>query len=79
MICFSHPTDKYLLKIKNKNTILICRLWSKSTTKTPERCHALFIFNFEHMEINLIFLLLILNMYLLVGHSLHPQNNLTAH
>ena len=33
-------------------------LWSKSTTKTPERCHAVFIFNFEHIQqINLFFLI----------------------
>ena len=31
-------------------------LWLKSTIKTPERCDAVFIFNFEHMQqINLIF------------------------
>ena len=31
-------------------------LWSKSTIKEPERCHAVFIFNFEHIQqINLIF------------------------
>ena len=42
-------------------------LWSKSTIKTPEQCHAVFIFNFEHIQqINLIFLLLTLNMYLSV-------------
>ena len=46
-------------------------LWSKSTIKTPEQCHAVFIFNFEHIQqINLIFLLLTLNMYLSVGHRI---------
>ena len=31
-------------------------MWSKSTIKTPELCHAAFIFNFEHIQqINLIF------------------------
>ena len=29
---------------------------SKPAAKTPERCHAVFIFNFEHIQqINLIF------------------------
>ena len=38
-------------------------LWSKSTIKTPEQCHSVFIFNFVHIQqINLIFLLLTLNM-----------------
>ena len=35
----------------------------KVNNRTPERCHAVFIFNFEHMQINLIFLLLTLNRY----------------
>ena len=42
--------------------ILISWLCSKSTTKTAEQCHVLFIFNFEHIqEIKLIFILLTLN------------------
>ena len=54
--CLSHPTAKYLFKVKNRNNILICWLWSKSTIKTPDLCHAVFIFNFEHIQqINLIF------------------------
>ena len=66
-----HPTDKCLFKVKSRNTILIYWLWSKSTIKTPERCHVVFSFNFEHIQqINLIFSLLTLNMYLLVGHSM---------
>ena len=44
---------------------------SKSAVETPELCHAVFICNFEHIQqINLIFLLLTLNMYLLVGHKI---------
>ena len=44
---------------------------SKSATKTPEQYHAVFIFNFEHIQqINLIFLLLTLDMYLSVGHKI---------
>ena len=54
MTSLSHPTD--LFKVKSRNTILICGLWSKSTIKTPELCNAVFIFNFEHIQqINLIF------------------------
>ena len=46
-------------------------LWSTSTIKTPELCHTVFIFNFEHIQqIYLIFLLLTLNMYLSVGHRM---------
>ena len=48
--CLSQPTDKYLFKVKSRNTVKL-----KSTTKTPERCHAVFIFNFEHMQMNLFF------------------------
>ena len=67
----SHPTDKYLFKVKSINTILICWLWSKSTIKTSERCHTAFIFNFEHIQqINLILLLLPLNMYCSVRHRI---------
>ena len=59
MTCLSYPTAKLLFKVKNKNTILICWLWSKATTKTPELCHAVFIFNFEHIhQINLIFFII---------------------
>ena len=36
MICLSHPTEKYLLKVKSRNTTLICRLWSKPIIKAPE-------------------------------------------
>ena len=64
MTWLSHPADKYLFKVKSKSTILTCWLRSKSATKTPERCHAVFIFNFEHIQqINLICLLLTLDMY----------------
>ena len=51
--------------------------WSKSTIKTPEPCHAVFIFNFEHIQqINLIFLLLTLNMYLSDGHRIKSTEKL---
>ena len=55
MTCLSHPTDKYLFKVKSSKTILIGWLWSKSIIKTKERWHAAFIFKLEHMHINLIF------------------------
>ena len=71
MTCHLHPTDKCLFKVKNRNTTLLYWLWSKSTIKTPERCHVVFSFNFEHIQqINLIFSLLTLNMYLSVGHRI---------
>ena len=77
MTCLSHPTDKYLFKVKRRNTKLICRLWSKSTIKTLEICHTVFIFNFEHIQqINLIFLLLTLNMYLPVGQKIKSTKQL---
>ena len=77
LTCLSHPADKYLFKVKCRNTILTCWLWSKSATKTPERCHAVFIFNFEHIQqINLIFLLLTLDMYLSVGHRIKSTKKL---
>ena len=50
---------------------------AKINNKTPELCHAVFIFNFEHIQhINLIFLLLTLNMYLSVGHKIKPTKQL---
>ena len=77
MTCLLHPADKYLFKVKSRNTILTCWLWSKSATKTPEQCHAVFIFNFEHIQqINLIFLLLTLDMYLSVGHRIKSTKKL---
>ena len=32
-------TNIYLFKVNNRNTIKICKIYSKSTIKTPERCH----------------------------------------
>ena len=55
-------------------------LWSKSTIKIPERRHAVSIFNFEHIQqINLIFLLLTLNMYLPAGHKIKSTKRLNSH
>ena len=49
----------------------------KTVTKTSERCHAVFIFNFEHIQlINIIFLLLNLDMYLSVGHRIKSTKKL---
>ena len=48
MTCLSHSTAKYLFKLKNRKTILISQL-----------CHAVFIFNFEHIQqITVIFLII---------------------
>ena len=59
MTCLSHPTDKYLFKVKSRNTILISWLLSKSTITTPGLCRAIFIFNFEHIQqINLFFFII---------------------
>ena len=55
MTCLSHPTNKYRFKVKSTKTILICWLWSKSTIKTKEQWHAVFIFKREHMHMILIF------------------------
>ena len=69
--CLSHPTDKCLFNVKSRITIITYWLWSKSTIKTPEQYHVVFSFNFEHnQQINLIFSLLILNMYLSFGHRI---------
>ena len=46
---------KYFFKVKSTKTILICWLWSKSTIKTKEQWHAVFIFKREHMHMILIF------------------------
>ena len=47
-----------------------------STIKTKKRSFAVFVFNFEHMHINLIFLLLTLNMYFSVGHRIKSTKQL---
>ena len=47
-----------------------------STIKTKKRSFAVFVFNFEHMHINQIFLLLTLNMYLSVGHRIKSTKQL---
>ena len=65
MTCLSHPTGKYLFKVKRRNTLLICWLWSTSTVKTPELCHKYI------QQINLFFLLLLtLKIYLSVGQKM---------
>ena len=75
--CLSHPADEYFFKVKTRNIILICYLWPKSTIKTPEWCHAVFISNFEHIEqINFNFLSLTLSMYLSVRHRIKSTKKL---
>ena len=54
MTCLLIPTEKHLFKVKRRKTGW---LWSKSTIKTKERWHAVFIFKLEHMHINLFFFL----------------------
>ena len=76
LTCLSLCAGKYLFKVKSRNTIFTCWLWSTSATKTPERCHAVFIFNFEHIQqINLNFLLLILDMYMSVTFTNGKKRN----
>ena len=71
------PYWQILVQIfKSRNTIFIYWLWSKSI-KIPELYHAVFIFDFEHIQqINLIFLLLTLNMYLSVEHKIKSTKQL---
>ena len=48
--------------------------------KTPERCHAVFIFNFEHIQQNnQFFLLLTLTCICPMGRGWNPQNDLRGH
>ena len=63
----TYPFGIYLLRINNGNTRTRCEIFSKLTTKTPERRHwhrsAFFIINFERIShLVLLFLLLTLNM-----------------
>ena len=43
-----------MFKVNNKNTRAKCKICSKLTVKTPERCHwrcsVVFIVNFEHIS-----------------------------
>ena len=48
--------------------------------KTPERCHAVFIFNFEHIQQNNQFFFIVnFDMYLSNGRGWNPQNDLRGH
>ena len=60
-----HSAGIYLFKVNNRNTRTRCKIFSKLTIKTPERCNsrrsAVFIIKFEHIpHLFLIFLLLTL-------------------
>ena len=62
-----YPVGIYLLQVNNRNTKAWCKICSKLTIKTLERCHwrrsGVFILNFEHIShLVLVFLLLTLNM-----------------
>ena len=55
------------LKVNNRNSVTRCKVCSKLTKKTPERCHwrssGVFIVTFEHISHRvLVFLFLTLNM-----------------
>ena len=47
------PTNKFMVKVNNRNTRKKCEICSKSTVKTPERRQrrrsGVFIVNFEHI------------------------------
>ena len=60
--CLSYTDDKCFFKVKSRNTILICYLWSRSTINIQ--------------QINQIFLLLTLNMYLSFGHRIKSTKQL---
>ena len=50
---------------------------TKPTIKASERCHVVFIFNFEHIQqINLMFLLLTLNINLSAVHKIKTTKEL---
>ena len=69
----------WLFKVNNSNFKKGCKICSKLTIKTPERCqwrrHSAFIFNFEHISdffsIVSMFLLLTLSMYLFARFCSH--------
>ena len=69
-------TPYWQILFQSRKTILMCWLWSKSTIKTKKWSHAIFISKFEHMHINLIFLLLTLNLHLSVGHRIKSTKQL---
>ena len=60
-----NPTNIYLFKVNNGSTRKSCEIFSKLTTKTPERCRrssGVFIVNFENIShLFIVFLLLTLN------------------
>ena len=77
MTCLSYTADKCFFKVKSRNAILICWVWSRSTINTPKRCHTVFTFNFEHIQqINQFVFLLNLNMYLSVGYRIKSTKQL---
>ena len=68
----SYPTNIYFFKVCNRNTRNRCELRSNLTMKTPEKRYwrrsGVFNVNFEHIsQFFLVFLLLILNKWMLAG------------
>ena len=51
MTCLLHPIDKILVQGR-RNTCIDVLTMVKVNNKTQERCHAVFIFSFEHMQMN---------------------------
>ena len=65
-ILLIYPAINYMFKVNNRNTRIRCKICSKLTINTPERCYwprsGVFIVNFEHISHpSLVFLLLTLN------------------
>ena len=67
-VTYRYPANIYLFKVNYGNTRKRCEICSKLAIKTPERRHV-FIANFEHIShLFLVFPLLTLNKYMLVGY-----------
>ena len=70
------PTNIYLFKVTNRNNRKISEIYSKLTTKTPERFSTVFIVYSEHiLHLFLVLLLFTLNMQMFAGP--HPINSET--
>ena len=70
------PTNIYPFKVTNRNNRKISEIYSKLTTKTPERFSTVFIVYSEHiLHLFLVLLLLTLNKQMFAGP--HPINSET--
>lgn len=70
-----YPTDKYLLKVNNKNTSLVpeCVQNQQKKLKNDHGYDGSLMMNFEQIQqIRLAFFMLILKIHLSIGHSYFP-------